>query len=138
MSSRREALLAALDRGTGGFLSAQDLHARLRASGARVGLTTVYRHLQALAAAGEVDVLLSAAGEAVYRRCASRRHHHHLVCRCCGRAIEVAGPTVERWARRVAAEHGYADPEHTVEVYGTCAGCVRAAGGGPSAGTPGR
>ena len=60
------------------FRSAQELHELMRARGQRVGLATVYRTLQALAAAGEVDVILRDDGEAMYRRCSSE-HHHHLV-----------------------------------------------------------
>ncbi len=84
----------------------------LRERGAGVGLTTVYRTLQALADSGEVDVLRASMAEAVYRRC-STGHHHHLVCRNCGRTVEVEGPAVERWADRVAAEHGFVDVSHT-------------------------
>ena len=109
--------------GADGFLSAQSLHELVRQSGASVGLTTVYRHLQALADAGEVDVLRTADGEAVYRQCGGDDHHHHLVCRSCGATVEVTGPAVERWAVQVAAEHGYADVSHTVEVFGTCRAC---------------
>ena len=105
------------------FRSAQDVHARLRAAGTRIGLTTVYRALQAMADSGEVDVLRQPDGESVYRRCSTPRHHHHLVCRDCGRTVEVDGPAVERWAERVAAEHGFSGVEHTVEVFGTCAAC---------------
>lgn len=109
-----------------GFTSAQALHETLRASGDKVGLTTVYRHLQALAEAGEVDVLRTDDGEAVYRRCTGDEHHHHLVCRSCGATVEVSGPAVEAWAEAVAAEHGYADVSHTLEVFGTCPACTSA------------
>ena len=81
------ALLAEME----GFHSAQDLHAMLRQRGERVGLTTVYRTLQGLADAGEIDVMRPPGGEHLYRRC-SEGHHHHLVCRSCGRTVEVAGP----------------------------------------------
>jgi Fur family ferric uptake transcriptional regulator len=104
------------------FTSAQDLHARLRAAGAQVGLATVYRTLASLAAAGDVDTIRTDEGEAVYRRC-STGHHHHLVCRSCGRTVEIEGPDVERWADRVAAEHGFTDVAHTLEIFGTCEGC---------------
>src|SRR4051794_9800571 len=104
------------------FRSAQEIHESLRAAGDNVGLSTVYRALQAMADAGELDVLRSEGGEAVYRRC-SGSHHHHLVCRSCGATVEVEGPTVERWTRSVAAAHGYADVSHTLEIFGTCARC---------------
>lgn len=107
------------------FTSAQELHAHLRDAGAKVGLATVYRTLAALAAAGEIDTLRTDEGEAVYRKC-STGHHHHLVCRSCGRTVEIEGPAVERWADKVAAEHGFAQVEHTLEVFGVCPECATA------------
>ncbi|MGZ4456459.1 MAG: Fur family transcriptional regulator, partial [Nocardioides sp.] len=65
------------------FRSAQEIHDLLGRRGTTVGLATVYRTLQRLAEAGEVDMLRSEDGEAIYRRC-SDAHHHHLVCRSCG------------------------------------------------------
>lgn len=118
---QRSALLAVLEE-PAGFRSAQALHARLRERGEPVGLATVYRGLQALVDAGEVDVLRGDDGEAAYRRC-SPQHHHHLLCRSCGHTVEVADPPVERWAERVAAEHGFRDVGHRLEVFGTCAAC---------------
>jgi Fur family transcriptional regulator, ferric uptake regulator len=106
------------------FRSAQEIFASLRASGTRVGLTTVYRSLQSMADAGDVDVLRVEAGEATYRLC-SEHHHHHLVCRLCGTTVEVEGRAVERWSAQVAAEHGFTDVAHSVEVFGTCARCAR-------------
>ena len=107
------------------FTSAQTVHARLREAGEGVGLATVYRTLQAMVEAGTVDVLRTDDGEAVYRAC-STHHHHHLVCRECGRTVEVEGPTVERWTDRVAAEHGFTDVTHSLEIFGTCGQCSRA------------
>lgn len=105
------------------FRSAQELHEVLKRRGDRVGLTTVYRTLQAMASAGDVDVLLRDDGEAMYRRCSSG-HHHHLVCRDCGQTIEVAGPAVERWADATAQQHGFTDVSHTIEIFGVCSRCT--------------
>lgn len=104
------------------FRSAQDIHASMRQSGASVGLATVYRALQSLVESGSADVLRTDAGEAVYRQCGAT-HHHHLVCRSCGKAVEVEGPAVERWAAEVADKHGFSEVSHTVELFGTCADC---------------
>lgn len=104
------------------FSSAQDIHARLRDSGSTVGLTTVYRTLQSLADAAQVDVIRTDDGEARYRHC-TPEHHHHLVCRSCGRTLEVDSPPVERWADDVAQAHGFTDISHTLEIYGLCREC---------------
>ena len=119
---QRTAVAEALAR-TEGFASAQALHDALRHEGQSVGLTTVYRHLQTLADAGEVDVLRTDDGESVYRRCAGEEHHHHLVCRSCGATVEVTGPAVEAWALAIAEEHGFTEVSHTLEVFGTCSAC---------------
>jgi Fur family ferric uptake transcriptional regulator len=114
----------------GGFRSAQDVYAVLRADGDSVGLSTVYRHLQALVADGVVDVIHTPDGETTYRFCGDPdqgRHHHHLVCRECGRTAEIEGRAVERWAATVAAENGYTEVDHTVELFGRCAACSAAA-----------
>jgi Fur family ferric uptake transcriptional regulator len=117
----RDALNAA-----GGFRSAQDVYATLRQGGDSVGLSTVYRHLQALVDTGVVDVIHTPEGEATYRYCgdSGEGHHHHLVCRRCGRTQEVEGRVVERWAGEVAEQHGYVDVDHTVELFGTCDSCA--------------
>jgi Fur family ferric uptake transcriptional regulator len=104
------------------FRSAQEIHEVLRDRGERVGLSTVYRTLQAMADTDELDVLRAENGESVYRRC-SASHHHHLVCRSCGATVEVEGPAVEKWTRAVAAAHGFRDVSHTLEVFGTCSDC---------------
>ena len=122
-ATRQRTAVADLLTRVEGFRSAQDLHLLLRAEGASVGLTTVYRHLQALADAGEVDVVRSDDGEAVYRRCVSDEHHHHLVCRRCGHSVEIDAPDVESWLDAVAAKHGFAEVSHNVEVFGTCSSC---------------
>jgi len=112
------AALSALDD----FRSSQELHEYLRNQGESVGLTTVYRTLQAMAELGEVDVIVRDDGEAAYRRC-SNDHHHHLVCRSCGSTVEITGPTVEEWADAMAAKYGYRDVSHTLEIFGLCRAC---------------
>jgi Fur family ferric uptake transcriptional regulator len=118
---QRTAVVAALGE-IDDFRSSQELHDYLRHKGENVGLSTVYRTLTALAAAEEVDVIVREDGESIYRKC-SGSHHHHLVCRSCGLTVEVAGPTVERWAGAVAVEHGFTEVNHTLELFGLCSQC---------------
>lgn len=121
-STRQRTAIAKLLETLQEFRSAQELHDELRRRGENIGLTTVYRTLQSMAAAGMVDTLRTDTGESVYRSC-SEHHHHHLVCRACGATIEVGGHEVEEWAAQVAAEHGFTDVSHTIEIFGTCSEC---------------
>ena len=119
-STRQKRAIAAVLAASEGFRSVQDIHAQLRAGGERVGLTTVYNQLRALAAAGDVDVLRNEDGENLYRRCASDSHHHHLLCRICGATVEIDSHQLETLTENLAVEAGFSDVTHTVEIVGTC------------------
>lgn len=106
------------------FVSAQQIFDDLRARGDKIGLATIYRTLQVMAEAGEVDAVRNDDGETLYRKCGPR-HHHHLVCRNCGLTVELEGPSVERWATKAADENGFTDVKHTIELFGLCADCSR-------------
>ena len=123
-TTRQRLAIRALLEEVHGFKSAQQLHESLRSPGDSVGLATVYRTLQAMAASAQVDTLRTDTGESVYRRC-SAHHHHHLVCRVCGSTVEVDGGAAEVWADEVAAKHGFTDVSHTIEIFGLCGSCAR-------------
>ena len=123
--TRQRTAVSELLDGLDEFKSAQELHDILRHRGEPIGLTTVYRSLQTLAESGEVDCLVADDGETRYRKCGSA-HHHHLVCRQCGATVEIAGPAVEKWADNMAAEHGYTEVSHTLEIFGLCQSCTQA------------
>ena len=128
-STRQRATISALLENVDEFRSAQELHVELRRNGEGIGLTTVYRTLQSMASTGLLDTLRTETGEAVYRRC-SQHHHHHLVCRTCGTTVEVDGGEAEAWATNIAAQHGFSDVNHTIEIFGVCGDCTGKPSGG--------
>lgn len=125
--TRQSAAIELVLREADGFRTAQELFDEVRSRGHKIGLTTVYRHLNLLAELGSADIVHRGDGEAQFRLCgplvepdAQEHHHHHLVCRVCGRSVEVSGPEVEAWAEQVAAAAGYTEISHTLEVFGLC------------------
>lgn len=120
--TRQRAAVTSVLSGVDEFRTAQQVHEALKVQGDAVGLTTVYRTLQTMADAGDLDVIRTPEGEGAYRRC-SRGHHHHLVCRSCGRTVEISGEGVEQWAAAMAAEHGFSQLHHEWEIFGLCSAC---------------
>ena len=118
---QKDAVKHALSEASG-FVSAQQLHLVLRNHGSTIGLATVYRALADLATAGDADSLQSKDGELLYRACGST-HHHHLICRTCGKTVEIEASKVETWADDVAKSHGFTSPSHTIDIFGVCAAC---------------
>lgn len=124
-STRQRSAIQSVMEGLDSFVSAQELHELLRDRGERVGLTTVYRNLQAMADRGEVDIVKRMDGDAAFRMCASDTHHHHLVCTGCGFSVEINNEDVEQWAVRAARRHGFSNVSHDLEIFGTCQECSR-------------
>lgn len=99
-------------------MTAQELHDSIDA----VGLATVYRNLGRLADDGEIDAIRRPNGEMAYRACASG-HHHHLVCRDCGKVVELHDCSLDDWSKKIGAQHGFVGIEHQAELLGTCDRC---------------
>lgn len=126
---QRRALLAVMAEHPD-FTSAQALHQRLRDKGESIGLTTVYRTLHALTEAGLVDSVRDEGGRQHFRARPTTEHQHYLRCRLCGFNVPVASRALERWARTTAADLGFAQVEHVVELTGLCAQCQARGGMG--------
>lgn len=118
---QKDAVLKALS-GCDDFVSAQDLHRILNEDGQGIGLSTVYRQLNALADDGKADII-HLNDQQKFRICQDDEHHHHLVCEQCGRTIEIEPP--EQWIHNVAEEYGFSVNSHTLEVFGICPECRR-------------
>jgi Fur family ferric uptake transcriptional regulator len=118
---QKDAVLHALGQAQG-FVSAQQLHKQLTQHGSAIGLATVYRTLNTLVADSLADSLVNA-GETLFRDC-SKDHHHHLICNGCGIVVEIEAQQAEAWASKVAAEHGFTDVSHTIDIFGLCQKCT--------------
>jgi Fur family ferric uptake transcriptional regulator len=118
-TEQRRSIVSALAR-SDRALSAQELHEDLK----DVGLATVYRNLGRLAEEGEIDAIRRPNGETAYRACGAG-HHHHLICRECGKVVELHDCALSDWSRKIAGEHGFSMVEHQAELFGTCADCAK-------------
>ncbi|WP_136519345.1 Fur family transcriptional regulator [Cellulomonas telluris] len=126
--TRQRTAIAGLLDDLGEFRSAKQIHLALQQRGDDIALATVYRTLNAMAEQGDVEVLLSPSGEHTYLRCApTAEHHHHLVCRTCGRTVDVDAPELEELAAALASRHGFTELEHSVDFVGVCATCAEQA-----------
>lgn len=121
---QRATITDLLDRTTH-FLSAQQIHQELTHQGQPISLATVYRTMQTLTDAGELDVRHTDDGEHLYRRCTRRNEpHHHLLCRHCGTAVDIPSISLGHWVTHHAQEHGFTNVRTTVELDGVCPSCA--------------
>ncbi|WP_241969043.1 Fur family transcriptional regulator [Trueperella bialowiezensis] len=124
MTRQRSAITELLAE-TEEFLPAQKIHELLLERGEAIGLATVYRNLQAMSEAGSVDVLRQENSDVqLFRYCEHAGHHHHLMCRSCGKTVEITIDPLEELTQKVASEHSFTDVTHELEIYGLCEDCA--------------
>jgi Fur family transcriptional regulator, ferric uptake regulator len=105
-------------------LSAQELHDRLRAGDARVGLASVYRALDGLDELGLVQRVDLGDGVSRFERAdPGGEHHHHFVCGDCGKVEPFEDSALEKALERVAGGRGYDLAAHDVVLRGACGDC---------------
>ena len=112
-STRQAEVIDAVLREQDGFRTASELFGVMRQRGDKVGLTTVYRHLNLLAELGQADVVHTSDGEAQFRLCGEGPADAEGCFGTTidlgpvrGRSVEVSAPKVEAWAEQVAAAAG--------------------------------
>jgi Fur family ferric uptake transcriptional regulator len=106
-------------------LTAQEIFDRLRASGRRVGIASVYRILDLLTAEGAVQRIDLGSGTSRYEPIwPDGDHHHHLVCDDCGKVDAFEDRALERALTQVEQRSGYAVAGHDVVLHGSCRECA--------------
>ncbi len=121
MTKQRQQVIGAL-RSARRYLTAKELHERMRGRRPRIGLATIYRTLEALRQMGWVSTSAQQHGEAAYLWCTSE-HHHHAVCKRCGRVDDVPCRALPNYEKILSRGLGFAVTEHQLEFFGVCARC---------------
>jgi Fur family ferric uptake transcriptional regulator len=108
---------------SGDHPSVDNLERRVRASGASVGMATLYRTLEVLRESGLVREHDFGEGFKRYEPVSAGPAHDHLFCERCGRVEEFANDRLERLLRMTADEHRFLYRRHRVDVHGVCTAC---------------
>lgn len=104
--------------------SAQEIHDGIRQAGGTVGVASVYRALETLAALRLVQRVDVGDGIARFEPAGGDgHHHHHLVCDDCGRVEPFTDERLEQALAGAAGRLGYAMEQHEVVLRGACADC---------------
>ena len=122
---KRLAILEVL-QGENGYASPEELWQRLRGQFNRIGLPTVYRNLEDLAASGVISKVIHPNRQLYYYFCPNRDHHHHFVCLSCRRVEDLPSCNLEPLERDISAKTGGKVLSHILQFTGLCGSCLRA------------
>lgn len=110
----------------GGHMTADDIHARVRAQYPYVDLSTVYRTLQVLKEQGLVAELQVRDGPMQYEVVVDGAHHH-AVCTKCGSMLQFPPELLAPVRERLLREYGFRAELLHLAIPGLCSACAEAA-----------
>ncbi len=111
-------------------LTVDEIVDSLKASGADVGRTTVYRTLEKLVGENKVRKFVLPQGDSSCfqyidsdeRQCI----HFHLKCNACGRLYHMECEQMQNLSHHIEAHHGFKVDSLKTVLYGTCQECEAA------------
>lgn len=112
------------------YLSAEEVWNRIRSVLGSIGLPTVYRILDELAAAQVVTRIFRTDRRQYYFLCPNQEHHHHFVCESCRRVEDVDRCELNGVAGEIARRTGGLVTSHILQINGVCGECSRLGGEG--------
>ncbi len=125
---QRELILQCLREHRDEHVTADSLLAYLKAEGASVGQTTVYRNLEKLIREGVVVKYAGAEGSSAcfqYMDCGEEcTAHYHLVCVDCGQMIHMQCEYLDDMTAHVLEHHQFSIDKYRTVIYGLCKRCA--------------
>lgn len=106
-------------------VSPEELYHLVKEKDPSVGQATVYRTLKLLSEAGIAREVDFGDGVSRYEPCFGQSHHDHLICKVCGRSVEVVDEKIEKLQEELAAKHGFSLSSHSMYLYGICSRCAQ-------------
>ncbi len=108
--------------------TADDIHSAVRAAIGTVSRQAVYDALAALTGTGLLRRIQPAGSPARYENRVGD-NHHHLICRTCGRMVDVDCAVGDTPCLTAADDSGYEIDEAEVIYWGRCPACVATTSG---------
>lgn len=124
LTSQRRSVLTTILENVGKHLSAEEIYDLVKISYPEIGLATVYRTMQVLDELGLVYKHNFDDGRTRYEITQNEDHqHHHLVCKKCGKVIEVEEDLLEQLEQQVEKKYDFSITDHKVKFFGYCNEC---------------
>lgn len=107
-----------------GHITAAGIVAALKNSGEKISTATVYRHLNALVAAGEVRKYITGNGACYQYSGGDSDGHFHLKCTQCGTLMHIDCDLLSSLAPHIMKHHKFKVDSLRTVMYGVCEKCI--------------
>ena len=101
----------------------ESLAGEIKNSNPSIGHSSVYRTVKLLAEKGLIKKRMLGEPHARYE--IVERDHGHFICASCGKIVELACPTLERFLATASKVHDFKIHRHSITLFGMCGKCER-------------
>ena len=128
LTYQRKVVLDVFVNNPGEHLSAEDVHDKLKAMDADIGLATVYRALELLCSKdiGILQKIEFGDGCSRYELNVTKENthqHHHMICTNCHKVIEFSEDMLDDLENDIFKKCQFKVTDHQVKFYGLCKDC---------------
>jgi Fur family ferric uptake transcriptional regulator len=124
-TQQREAVWWALQNLKASHPTTEDIFHQSRAISPRLSWATVYRTLRRMKELGIIVQRDFRNGRSRYELGGRDLFHGHLICRRCGKVIEVKDRSIENFWKEASRKFGFEVFQERVEGYGLCSECEK-------------
>jgi Fe2+ or Zn2+ uptake regulation protein len=122
VTPKRIAILEFLLR-SGTYVNPEEVRQKLKEQFASIGLPTVYRNLDELAAGGIIAKIIHPNRQLYYYFCSNSDHHHHFICLSCRKVIDLEICSVKGLEDEINEQVKGKVMSHILQVNGLCGKC---------------
>jgi Fur family transcriptional regulator, ferric uptake regulator len=123
VTPKRQAILDILTREPA-YLSPEEIWKKMKTQFNRIGLPTVYRNLEELAAGDVISKVSHPDRKLYYFLCRNKAHHHHFVCLSCRTVEDINFCALDVLQKEVKARLNGRIISHILQVNGYCRHCL--------------
>lgn len=124
LTPQRDDILRVLLENKKKHLSAVDIYDLIKKKNKSMGMATVYRTLDLFEEKGIIIKRNFDSDFARYEFTFPEGYeHHHLICKNCGRVIEITDILPSDFKERILKEKGFQSENFSLKVYGYCEDC---------------
>ncbi len=124
LTNQRKAILDALYKHQGHFLSAQEIYIETDKILPQTNFSTIYRNLEVFVKLDIIHKINISDESSSYGLNCNESHHHHIICKGCGKTEVVDFCPMEEIIKK-SKHKGFSLTDHKFELYGYCEKCEK-------------
>lgn len=122
LTAQRKAIIEVLVEHKGHFITAENIHNKVKDKHPKTNFSTIYRNLEAFEKIDIIHKTNISDNASVYELICNDLHHHHIICKSCGKTKIIDFCPLGSMMNELESK-GFRLTDHKFELYGLCNDC---------------